>query len=263
MYRAYDYRPTWLPNAHLELGDVVVIRRHRVRNVSDLESLGVKFKIDKDPTPGDLELISSHKVNVVFKPKGSIIESSSLLETEAGFVVAFEGNRGFTFRANGVRENSIKDTLGLRDPIIELYKQGRWDKNFNVITSLVEAESVTVIIAMERGAGIELKAHGTVNLKTINLADLEADLKTSFSRNIHTQIIADKGSTPLYKVQGIITRRSRLSALRDMEVKGDDIYEFGDEAFDELTPKRASTDMSDVIDFGEIAYREEEEESIA
>lgn len=263
MYRAYDYRATWLPNAHLELGDVIVIKRHRVRKVSDLKSLKVEFEIEEDPTPGDLELISSNDVNVTFKPEGSIVDGSSLLEAHAGFIVTFEGKRGFTFRANGTRENSIKDTIALREPILNLYKQGKWDKNFVIVTSLVEAESGTVIIAIEREAKIELKANGEVDLEKINLADLKAELQATFSRGIHTKIIADEGSTPLYKVQGIITKRSRIAALRGAPMKGDDVYAFGDDSFDELTPERAKTDMKDVIDFGEIVYREEEDEIIA
>ncbi len=264
MHRQYDYLATWFPNVHLQLGDVVVIKGYQIRKVSDLKSLGIKFDVEIDPTPSNLELTSSQGVNVVFKASGKIIPKSNLLDVDAGFNVTFAGNRGFAFCANGVRENSIKDSFSLRQPIIDLYKQGRWDKYFMVITSLVEADSGTVIISMKRDASIDLKATGKVNANTINLADLTAALQTSFSSGIHTQIISDKGCTPLFKAEGIITRSSRLALSKNVRARGDEPHAFRDEAFETLTPERAKKDMSSIIDFGEIAYREEEDdESVA
>lgn len=268
MKSAYDYQATWFPIDYLELGWVGLIEKHRFTMVGDLKSLGIEFEIVEDPDPGYLELVSSDSIDIDFKAQGTIVPDSSL-DVNAGFRITFGSRRGFVFRANGCRANSIKNPIGLKKPILQLYDNGDWDKKFVVVTKLIEATSGTVIIAMDKGAKIELKAQGNINPPANQtdisaLADISAELSVTFSKNIHTKIIGAEGMRPLYNVWGIVDKYPKIKASKNKRVIPYAAIPSRGALFDRLTPKMAREKEVE-LDFAEIAYEEEEdeEESIA
>lgn len=220
MNSKFGYFATWIPTTDLKLGDIGVIKGgieipligkitkgNEFTRVSSLEEQGIKFKIRRDTTPGNLEYSSAGNVTIKAKVSGSLAPEGSVLsaltEADAGVLIEFGDESGVVFKANKVLNPSIENLDALGKEILKRYNNGEWDENWVVITELAQAESATIIISSGGGGKIELKATGEIKPNNIDIADANANFKVVYGKNIHTQVIAQKGLTPLFKVQGI------------------------------------------------------------
>ncbi len=77
---------------------------------------------------------------------------------------------------------TIKDTTAIGNQVLELYKEGKWNKHWAIITELVKADSATVLISNSANGKIELKANANVNAPSIDIADAEFKFSGQFSR---------------------------------------------------------------------------------
>ena len=66
MFQRFHFLATWMPNQHLELGDVGTIRKGAFERVTSLDNLRIPFSSVTGPTPMDLEHSSGDSVQVDF-----------------------------------------------------------------------------------------------------------------------------------------------------------------------------------------------------
>lgn len=215
MNSKFGYFATWIPTKDLKLGDIGVIKGgigkitkgNEFTRESSLEEQGIKFKIRRDTTPGNLEYSSAENVTIKAKVSGNLAPEGSVLsvltEADAGVLIEFGDKSGVVFKANKVLNPSIENLYTLGKEILERYNNGKWDEDWVVITELAQAESATIIISSEGGGKIELKTTGEIKPNNIDIADANANFQIVYGKNIHTQVIAQKGLTPLFKVHGI------------------------------------------------------------
>jgi hypothetical protein len=214
MYGKFGYFAIWLPTVGLKLGDIGVIKGglkiwgHEVTKSNEfvrmttLEKKGIDFEIRSDNTPGNFEYSSAK--NTTFKVEGSApLKGWTLAKADAGAVIEFGDEAGVVFKANNVLNPSIEDKTALGEEILKRYDKREWNEDWVIITELCQVNSATIIISSGGGGKIELKANGQINAGNINIADVNANFQTVYSKNIHTRIIAEEGLTPLFKVQGI------------------------------------------------------------
>jgi hypothetical protein len=259
MHRRFGYFATWLPGVPLRLGDVGIMKRNVFEKRTTLKNLLVDFDPYEDQTPTDLEFSYGSGTDVAFKASGSAVPSGcqSLAEAEAGFIVEFSSQKGFVFRANGVKHNAIADQLALRNAIIKLYKEGKWDKNYVVITDIALAESGTTAIGTS-GAGGKIELKATVDPK--NIADINAELKLGSSHKIGFKVIAQAEATPIFKARRIKVKSDAIPTIEKSKMlpRGVSTLEF--DPFDVLTPAHAKKELRTYLDFEEVAFEEDEEE---
>jgi len=247
MYKKFGYFATWEPNRPLELGDVGVLYENeftRLFNISKrFES--IKFDIFKDDTPGDLEYSSEGSVTICTKVAGTIPQIGSVLtEADAGITIEFNNEKAVVFKANETISPSIDDTVRLGEDIIQLYREGKWEKNWVVITELVKAGSASIFISNKKNGKVELKANANIQATNFDIANAEFSFSPAFSGGLETRIIAQKGLTPLFKVMGMKSRFSLPPTLRSKGVMPIDL----------LTPEEARGNMKDKIYFGNIDF---------
>jgi hypothetical protein len=218
---------------------------------STLKNKKIGYEITPDETPGSLQYSSDIGVSIAFKTSGDLppIAGSSLTKADAGAIIEFKDRSGIVFRANGVLNPYIDDQDALGKKIIEKFNDGKWDKDWVVITEIMKARSAVIIISNNGGGKIELKATGKINAANIDIADASAKFTVANSENIHTQIIASKGITPLFKVKGI---KKKVLGL------------WGDPTFKSVSkamgippgemPKKAEKKLVEVPVFGDVEF---------
>jgi hypothetical protein len=203
IYSGLNYRPTWLPVAPLKLGDVGVLHDGVFSYRTTLSQLGIEFSVRHDDSIGDsVDFKSESDIDISVKASGQVNPSfTAITDAEAGARVEFRSSRGVVMQLRGVSVNTIADEATLeRDMLAAAISEDetkQWQRDWVVITEVVEAEAGTILISGDAGSTIELKASGTV--APANLADLNAKFKVVAESKVQNDWIAKKGITPLYR----------------------------------------------------------------
>jgi hypothetical protein len=249
LLKMFGYHATWFPQNRLDLGAVGVIEDGLFTRLTDLKALGIPFDILPDDTPADLEYSSSGSVTISTKASGTAsIPGSSLADGDAGVVVEFNKEKATYFRAMATRTPSIADTNSVGKAALDMYKQGKWEKNWAVVTELVVADSATVIISNTNNGKVELKANANVKAATIDIADASLQFGIQFSRGLETKVIAEKGMTPLYRVMGIKTNIFTKPDFKARGIRG----------LHMVTPAKAKGELKDKLFFGYLSEEVDE-----
>ncbi len=246
----FDYFATWLPGTPIALGDIGVFRKNQFTKISNLSDFGIKFEIEPDETKSDIEHSSKGAVSITTKASGATApQGSTLGNVDAGITVEFSKENAILFKANGTTSPSIKDQISLGQKILTLYKEGKWDKDWAIITEIVNAESATILISNSSKGKIELKAKGKIEAAKLDIADAKLHFELTFSKDLSTKIIAKESLTPLFKASKVKSRLFLPPAFKMNRVYSMDL----------MTPEKAKTN-EDLLFFGEADFELEDEE---
>ena len=259
--RQFNYLATWLPGTPLALGDIGILRRNRFTKISNLEDLGIQFEVEKDESKTDIEHSSIGAVSITTKASGTAaLEGSMLGKVDAGAVIEFSKEKAIYFKANGITSPSIKDQIGMANEILKLYKQGKWEKNWVVITELVHADSATILISSSSKGKAELKAKATVGIGGIDPADVASGFELSFSKDLTTKIIAEEGLTPLFKASKIKSRVFSKPIFKTFQFNAMELSANGLGYMDLMTPTLAK-ENEEMVYLGDADFEDNDEDS--
>jgi hypothetical protein len=201
MFEQFGYLATWLPNTPLALGSIGVLQGRTFVPKSSIHSFGVEFSASNGEQNGtSLQFQSSKDIKVDVKLAGSVSASVPTLPAgQAGAAVSFGAGSGVVFSARGVRIRRISDVIALEAALWDLWDRYLWDKDWVVITELVEAERASVLVS-EGGYGrIELGVSGEAQAGPLDIGDLSGELSVVSSYGMHTQLVSERGLTPLFR----------------------------------------------------------------
>lgn len=202
--KSNGYRPTWLPNLPLHIGDYGVIENGVFTKEGNLNDININFQSEISSNDTNIDISSEKGISITTKVKGKIESKAvSLGKADAGFIIEFKNNNSFIFKLNGTKTTIISNLGVVKDEILNRYNEGKWKKETVVINELIEAKSATILLSGEAGSKIELKAEGNINVETIDIADASLNLKLTSGQALSAQIIGQEGITPLYRVIGI------------------------------------------------------------
>ena len=247
--KQFNYFATWLPGTPLELGDIGVFKNNHFSKISNLEGFGIQFEIEPDLTKSTIEHSSKGAVSITTKASGTIApQASALGKVDAGITVEFSKENAILFKANDTTSPSIKNQITLGQQILTLFKEGKWDKDWAVITEIVNAKSGTVLISSSSNSKIELKANGDVEAAKLDIADAELGLEVRYSKDLSTKIIAEEGLTPLFKASKVKGR-----------IFGPPVFGINKiNSMDLITADKVRQDES-LIKFEQVEFEEEED----
>lgn len=246
----FGYLATWLPGTPIELGDIGILKRNTFTKISNLSDLNIEFDIEKDTTKSDIEHSSQGAVSIITKASGTVApQGSTLGDIDAGITVEFSKENAILFKANGTLSPVIKNQIKLGREILELYRNGQWDKDWVVITELVVADSASILISSSSKSKIELKAKGEVKASNIDIADADLGLEIAYSKDLSTNIIAESSLTPLFRAKSVKGRLFGSPLFTQKSIRSIDL----------ITPEKAKNDES-LIFFGEAEYDDYDEE---
>jgi hypothetical protein len=244
IFKQFGYLATWLPSIPLKIGDIGIIKGNVFTRVSNLEDKGILFDVINDDTKSDLEYSSKGAVSITTKLSGTIAPTNSgLTELDAGIIVEFSKENAILFKANGTLTIIIKDQIRLGENILQLFKDGEWNKDWAVITELVNAETASILISSSKDGKVELKVKANIEAKALDIANSELNFDLSFSKDVSTKIIAQERLTPLFRTSKV---KSRLFASPIFKANNVDTMD--------LTTPNMAKENSEIVFFDTVNF---------
>jgi len=228
------YYAAWLPNEVLRLGDVGTLeKRTFFRHKTSLDLLGIKFATREDPFPTPFDLLSEKGVQLAYKLAGEVNpKAPNIPQAKAGVAVDFSAKGAFVIRAPLTYEPAIEDIATLEAQILDLYKKGRWNKEWVVIAKLVTAPSATILISRSSEGKIELSAEAQLAAGTsVQLGEANLKLNVSFVSGDILSMKDAQNVTPFFQLIGIKRRWFQEDTVKSLRVDG-----FSGDPLDEITP---------------------------
>ncbi len=203
----YGYRAAWLPGERVEAGDVGTLEKGRYQYRSNLKELGITFETDNSAFPLDYHFTTRGGVEIYKKSAAGLplLKESQLGEAEAGFTVKFTRANSILLELDDARTIRIKDTLALGKTIERLYGEGKWEKDWVVVSETIAAKSGTIIVSKENGLVLDFKLNTSADINEIELADANLDLISSISKDQAVITHGKRGLTPFFQLMGIRT----------------------------------------------------------
>jgi hypothetical protein len=210
------YLASWLPNESMEVGQVGEIKQSAFVPRSHLNDLNIGFDVTPPTTKASLSHQSASGIEMNFKAKGDgSITLPGISAEEAGVMVKFTHRTGVVFQANGISQRRIKSLSSLEQAIYDRHLDGGWKSSWIVVDSIVEAESLTVLVSKSRKG--ELSLSGAAGLQSpVDLANVALGLEVKHRRDLATCIVADGPLTPLFTGRML---KPRILGLGKLEVE--------------------------------------------
>ena len=173
----FGYSATWLPNIHVELGDVGILRNYEYERVRRLRDFGILFEIRSDAAVGTLDYTSADSVAVAVKAAGGApVGLGAATNLKGNLEVSFRREHAVFFQASGCTTKSIADQHQLAQSLLDLYQALRWPEEYVVVTEVVNANRATVLISSGSNALIEFAVNSGVELGQYTLVDANAHI---------------------------------------------------------------------------------------
>jgi len=214
------YRAAWDPSRPHVIGQIGKLDQSGVFNVfSNLEKEGIPVETLADPSTMEMDYTSHDSVSISVKLSGKAPQAGSVLtDAEAGFSFEFKNERSIVFQTSGHRTHQLTNLAEIERLIIQKFKDGNWDKNWLIITQLVEANTATIIISNSSNSSLELSAKASAGTTDLKLTDASLGLTVAREKGSTLKYITQNGLTPLYRVMGI---RHPLFGKPQLSTKGD------------------------------------------
>ena len=213
LHDRFGYLATWLPGVPLRLGDIGTMGPNGFDRVSNLRDFGIRFDVRKDDSSLDYQYASEGGVSLSTSAAADVPVLGKLAsEASAQLTIEMSRANAVLFVVRGARSPSIENQDALGKAILELRAAGKWSDDYFVLTETLEAEAGTILISSSAGGHIDIAASGRANLGPLALADTHLGLQVRSSRNLHTQIIAAAGLTPLFRARRVQRRMLGLES---------------------------------------------------
>jgi hypothetical protein len=201
----FNYSAVWLPNVVVEPGDVGKIANYQFEHLTNLGKLGIDFETSLlSPELDNFEFLSEGSISVNTKLSGDLpVAGSCFSVADGGLSIKFLRERATVFRLTNCASQGIVDVYSLGKQILQLYDKKQWTKDMVVVTEVVKASSATILISNSANAELDLLAKGQVGPKGFSLADIDSNFEVVRNHGLATEIIAQKGLTPLFKTFGL------------------------------------------------------------
>ncbi|MEM6700885.1 MAG: hypothetical protein AAF599_20955 [Bacteroidota bacterium] len=231
MNKRFLYRATWMPQRKMEVGQIGRFDNRKWTKEGSLADLGIEIHTSSHSVDGNMEFTSEGGVSIGTRLKGGSAQVlQHLADANADVVVDFSKENAIVFKANNVIHHQLDKKILLKDKILALWKEGRWDKDYLIVSEVFEAATTTIMVSSGSNAKIELNATGDIGGKALDLADASLGFKVANNKNIGVQVIAASKLTPLYNVIGI---RKSLFGSADLVARSlEDVFvevPFGEE----------------------------------
>ncbi len=158
----------------------------------------------------DIDFGSETGVNIDVKLKGDLqIPNSRLKIDDSGLVISFEKKASYLLKTGDTIVHYIENIAELGKKVKSLYIAKKWNRQWFIISELIEAERATLLISRSGKSKIELKAEGAVqSISENDLVGADIDFSILVKKDMSTSIIGKKGPYfPLFKANGLKVKR--------------------------------------------------------
>ena len=194
----------WPPNAPREIGDYGRVN-------------GALFEFFGHLDPEEIEALgkrespSSASYDVMIKSSRSLISHLSaearakVGDGKALLEIKFSSEEGIVFAAPSIKITEITSLAALGRLLNRRRREGNWNMHHAVVVQVSAAESATILLSNEAGAGMEFEvaADAPVNAQ---LAKLDAGVSLVYSHGVGIKIVGEGPLTPLFKLASLRRR---------------------------------------------------------
>ncbi|GII23851.1 hypothetical protein [Planosporangium mesophilum] len=171
---SFERLPVWLPGTPMSLGDVGVFDESGWTKQTTLAELGVRFSADPAGEPVDYDYSShdgaqvSTRLAAAGAPALGVVGAAGAPALGAvgngnlEMHVRFSRQGAFVLKAGAVTVRRIADQAGVDEQILERYGQGRWRREWVLVSEVARGgPSITIVSGSDDGeAVIDLGAAG-------------------------------------------------------------------------------------------------------
>jgi hypothetical protein len=220
-----NYFAQWLPTTLLNVGDVGILeksrflgKRHLFKKITSLEALDISFEIEPDPESSSLKLSSGSDVKRSIKLSGNTSVRFPQVPIEE-FAVGydFEKKGGFAVEIPECYEPSIKDLRKLGIDLLNAYEREddfKWEKNWFVITRVVQASSVCILISQQKDSKIDFSTKAKVEVSNLSLGDASLEFQNAGEQGSVYEIRGAMNVTPYFQLAGLKKKPFRDPAFK-------------------------------------------------
>lgn len=196
---------TFPPNEPVMLGDYGVMNGNVFVPIGKVSDLGIPIgNVRRIPErASDVDFTSEGSVDVELHAAGSATPGG--VAVNAGIDISFSKKFSIFFFAAKCVPAFIEDQVTLGNAVLRLLQEGKWQKKFVVITSLLEAGSTTIVVSASDQSSIALEATSSA-VPAIDLGDVTLKLSLKRARSVGLKVVTQGSLTPLIglsKVSGL------------------------------------------------------------
>ncbi|MEZ5038399.1 MAG: caspase family protein [Saprospiraceae bacterium] len=245
VYKQYRYFGAWEPNKPIHLGDIGILQGHHFEYIDNLANLGISFKVRESDQVGQLDFVSDKQARITTKLAGEAApEGIGLSKADAGFQVSFKAEKAVLIKVNEAKTLVIENQITLGQEIERRYQLSgngvKWEKEWVVVTEVIQGASGTIIVSEDKEAEIKVKANVAIGQGELNLADTSLGFEVISGQSISAKAIAQKGITPLFKLKGI----KKALPWQAGRFKTKSTLTPDDLVFEEIVPEVEATDVT-------------------
>lgn len=201
------YFAAWLPNEELKLGDVGILEGEFFRRTTTLEKLDFSFTERPDTSPTPIDLVSQQGTSFTLKISGEANDAIPALPVnKAGFSLSFSNEGAFVFQAAESFEPSIEDIATLNEQILQAYKEGKWGKNWAVITKIVKVPYATCIISNSSNSEIIFETDAALKQGIVDLGNMDTNLMWRKQTGDLIKMIGARDISPFFQLSKLKRR---------------------------------------------------------
>jgi|GEM_PF-615036 len=242
----------WEPGGPVELGDYgfmngnIFIPHGKLKN-DFTEFDGEMIQYSTDTTKDLKEFKSDGGVEVNLVPKGSV-NMNGIAVVKACLDIRFSKTDSVYFHAANCTTTRISNKAKIGEVLKQLYKEGKWDNDYYVVTDLVQAGRTIIAISQDKNSGISFEADSPL-IEKINMSDAAIKLNISSEKSIGYKVDAAEGLAILlglcklrktffggnvsFKGSGLKMTESQQSIIEKDEENDEDMDEDADYDIDE------------------------------
>lgn len=209
---------TWPPGGRIEVGDVGTIDRDNVFiRLTSLSALDIPFRaVPAGVGKEAIQYASEGGVEIGVKLAGKLAALAPHIPlSEAGLGLHFRRENATVFQADDIERSAIEDQVKLRDEIVAQIRAGRWDRDWSIVTEVLQARSTTVLIGRSNDSAIEFSVAAGIQGAGLDLLSVKAGIHTVASRDMALAMVGTDGATPLFRAVRV-KRRFFLSGKPEL-----------------------------------------------
>ena len=163
--------------------------------------MGISFRVRQDKSPTPLDYISKQGTSVITKIAGEASDAIPALPTaKAGISLSFSSEGGYVFQAAESYEPTIEDMVSVNKQVVNAYSEGRWEKNWAIITKIVNVPYATYIISESSDSELVLEADADLKQGIADLGNASINLTWKKQTGAFVKMRGAKDISPFFQL---------------------------------------------------------------
>ncbi|MGD0608881.1 MAG: hypothetical protein ABSA53_35520 [Streptosporangiaceae bacterium] len=190
----------WPPNGPREIGDYgrvngALFEFYGCLDPEEIKALGKR----EGPSPAgyDVMINSSRSLSSHLSAEAS---AANVADGKALLEIKFSSEEGIVFAAPSIKITEITSMAALGRLLNERRREGNWIMDHAVVVQVSAAESATILLSDQDGAGMEFEVAADAPVNAQLVAQLDAGASLLSSHGVGIKIIGEGPLTPLFKL---------------------------------------------------------------